>query len=894
MSVIVGRALPDVRDGLKPVHRRILFAMHELGLDSKKPFKKCARVVGEVLGKFHPHGDQSVYDALVRMAQDFSMSSMLVDGHGNFGSLDADPPAAMRYTECRLRSVAEAMLLADIAADAVDFTETFDGSQTEPSVLPARLPNILINGSTGIAVGMATSIPPHNLREVVDALCVFAADPEGCTLDDLLRVMPAPDFPTGGILDLPREGFREMYETGKGSVTLRGGATMEKINGGGKGNTVRDAIIITSIPYQTNKASLCVQIADLVNGRQIEGVADVRDESDRTGMRVVVELRRTGDPHFVLEQLYRRTKLQMRVSVNLVGLVGREPKVLTLMEIMREFLAFRCESIERRARHELAKATTRLHVVEGYLVVQAAPDAVVTAIRAAKDGPSAQLVLQQAPFGLSGKQAEAVLGMPLRRLTGMEHDKLTVEEADLTAQVADLSGLLSDRSRVMATVAAEAQELRSAYGIDRRTTIDNAAASALVASGEEAGVAGAEGGGAQTTDGDESALAAARLHAKRHNVTLESLNADALVIMTGRGYIKRIDPDVFSKQNRNTQGRNMGKMRGGDEVTKVAHCSGLDTVLFFTDRGRVYAVRAYDIPQASTTALGTPFTRVLKLREGESITAMLPVDTMQGRQGTGGAEKAHLVMVTAQGLIKKTCASEFGSIQKNGKKALGLRRGDRLKHVAVVREGDGIIIGGDSGRVIHFAADNVRASSRNAGAVFAMKFKTAKGAAGQPADNAESDDDDAGEALPAHVAGMAVVPAAVVRSLGLQGPPGSDTDANADAADDSVTDLAGDDTGAEMNEDDADGDAGTGPFILLLTSRGKGKRMLLDEFRQQARGGSGKTGMGLSPGDSLAALCLTGMGVSQPGEISAPPDDVGLEHVIIGSQVNALALNIKP
>lgn len=355
MSVIVGRALPDVRDGLKPVHRRILFAMHELGLDSKKPFKKCARVVGEVLGKFHPHGDQSVYDALVRMAQDFSMSTTLVDGHGNFGSLDADPPAAMRYTECRLRSVAEAMLLADIASDAVDFTETFDGSQTEPAVLPARLPNILINGSTGIAVGMATSIPPHNLREVAEALCVYAADPEGCTLEDLLRVMPAPDFPTGGIIDAPGEGFEEVYRTGRGSVTLRGAATIEKINGGGKGNATRDAVIITSIPYQTNKASLCKQIADLVNARQLEGVADVRDESDRDGMRVVVELRRSVDAEFVLDQLYRRTKLQVRFSVNLVGLVGREPKVLTLMDIMHEFLDFRCDTVERRARHELAK-----------------------------------------------------------------------------------------------------------------------------------------------------------------------------------------------------------------------------------------------------------------------------------------------------------------------------------------------------------------------------------------------------------------------------------------------------------------------------------------------------------------------------------------------------------
>ena len=461
MSVIVGRALPDVRDGLKPVHRRILYAMHELGLDSKKPFKKCARVVGEVLGKFHPHGDQSVYDALVRMAQDFSMSSALVDGHGNFGSLDADPPAAMRYTECRLKPASEAMLLADIGLDAVDFSETFDGSQTEPTVLPARLPNLLINGSTGIAVGMATSIPPHNLREVADALVRYASDPERCTLEDLLEVMPAPDFPTGGIIVQQRGGFKEMYRTGKGGVNLRGAATVEKVSGGGRNGQARDAVVITSIPYQTNKASLCEQIADLVNSRTIEGVSDVRDESDRDGMRVVVEIRRGADANFVLDQLYARTKLQTRVSVNLVGLVGREPKVLSLMEIMREFLAFRCDAVERRARHELQKASGRLHVVEGYLAVQAAPDAVVAAIRAAKDGPTAQAALQEKPFWLSEKQAEAVLAMPLRRLTGLEHDKLKTEEAELTARVEDLTGLLGDRSRVIATVAREAKELRT-------------------------------------------------------------------------------------------------------------------------------------------------------------------------------------------------------------------------------------------------------------------------------------------------------------------------------------------------------------------------------------------------------------------------------------------------
>ena len=845
MSVIVGRALPDVRDGLKPVHRRILFGMHELGLDSKKPFKKCARVVGEVLGKFHPHGDQSVYDALVRMAQDFSMSAVLVDGHGNFGSLDADPPAAMRYTECRLRSVAEAMLLADIGSDAVDFTETFDGSQTEPSVLPARLPNILINGSTGIAVGMATSIPPHNLREVAEALRVYAANPEDCAVDDLLAVMPAPDFPTGGIIVAPRGGYREMYRTGRGSVTLRGAATIEKVSSGKKGKAAaRDAVVITSIPYQTNKAALCEQIADLVNSRQIEGVADVRDESDRDGMRVVVELRRSADPHFVLDQLCARTKLQVRVSVNVVGLVGREPKVLTLLDIMREFLAFRCESVERRARHELDKASTRLHVVEGYLAVQAAPDAVVAAIRGADDGKAAQLALQEKPFWLSEKQSEAVLAMPLRRLTGMEREKLQAEEAELAAKVADLTDLLADKSRVIATVVSEAKELSDAYGVDRRTEIDRTAADAADSIARDA-----DGGGERTEA--ERAEDAARAHAKRHNVAFESLDADNLVILTNRGYIKRMDPGIFAKQNRATRGKNMGKMRGGDEMIKATHCNGLDTVLFFTDRGRVHAVRAYTIPQSSTTALGTPFTRVLKLAEGESITAMLPVPTSEASDGEEGS---HLVMVTSQGLIKKTCASEFVAIRNNGKKALSLRAGDRLKHVELVRPGDGIIIGGIDGQVIHFDADSVRAQGRAAAGVKAMAFKHAQKTPAAPSKTLAEDEDDVGAPLPANVAGMTVVPAAVVQSLGLNVPAGSKRE-------ETTTDEDGDAT------DDA-----SGPSLLLLSSQGRGKRISLENFAQQSRAGQGRRGMGLVPGDSLAAMCLTGA------------EEGASEHVIVGSQ----------
>lgn len=853
MSVIVGRALPDVRDGLKPVHRRILYAMHELGLDSKKPFKKCARVVGEVLGKFHPHGDQSVYDALVRMAQDFSMSAQLVDGHGNFGSLDADPPAAMRYTECRLRGFAEAMLLADINHRAVDFTETFDGSQTEPSVLPARLPNLLINGSTGIAVGMATSIPPHNMKEVAAALAVYAKDPENCTLDDLLQVMPAPDFPTGGEIVYPVNGFKEMYKTGRGGVTLRGVATVETIKGSTSAKN-REGVVISSIPYQTNKAALCEQIADLVNSRQIEGVADVRDESDRDGMRVVVELRRNADADFVREQLYTRTKLQMRVSTNMVGLVGREPKVLSLMDVFEEFLKFRVDAVERRARFELEKTEMRLHIVEGYLAVQAAPDAVVAAIRAAPDSKAAQLALMEKPFWLSEKQAEATLAMPLRRLTGLERDKLNQEESELSTKVADLKGLLADSSRVIQTVISEAEELSAQFGIERRTAIDRTAADAQAARTDDD--CDGDGDALSGTD-SERARDAAKLFAKKHNVTLDSLNKDGLMIMTQRGYIKRIDPSTFSKQNRATRGKNMGKMRGGDEVTKATHCLGLDTVLFFTDRGRVHAVRAYTIPEASTTALGTPFTRVLKLSEGESITAMLPVSSAEESSELCGESEPHLVMVTARGLIKKTCASEFISIRNNGKKALLLRPGDRLKHVEMVKKGDGIVIGGIDGSVIHFDSDSVKPQSRAASGVKAMKFKASKE---DSLKTLGEDEDDTGEALPANVAGMAVVPGGTVKALELdKGSKSGGEDAETDES-------------SEEGNDYASLPTSVGPHLFILSSSGRGKRISLGQFKQQTRAGRGKRAMGLLKGDTVAAMCVTGF---EEGKI---------ENVIVGSQ----------
>jgi len=676
-----------------------------------------------------------------------------------------------------------------------------------------------------------------------------------------------------------------------------------------------------------------------VNSRQLDGVVDVRDESDRDGMRVVVEIRRSGDPNFVREQLYTRTRLQVRVSVNLVGLIGREPKVLTLMDIMREFLEFRCESIERRARHELSKASSRLHVVEGYLAVQAAPDAVVAAIRAAKDGPEAQKTLQEAPFSLSKEQSEAVLAMPLRRLTGLEHDKLRAEEADLTAKVEQLNALLSDRALVIAAVASEAKELRDKYGVERKTLIDHSAAKLAAEVAEARRRSPPSGdGGEDVGNVAEREMAAAALYAKRMNIPLDSLDADNLIVMTGKGYIKRIDPKIFSRQNKGTIGKKGGRMRGGDQVTKVTHCNGLDTVLFFTDRGRVYAVRAYDIPQSSTTALGTPFTRVLKLAEGETITAMLPVDTAS-RRGSNVGE--HLVMLTARGVVKKTPISEFANINRAGKRALGLQKGDRLKHVDLVRDGDGIMVAGVDGMVLHFSMDSIRAQSRIGSGVKAMKFREASAGATEkkpkkpPAAHMLFAADARANAPEGTSYNMAEVSKMwrelsdeekapyEVKAADLKEKARRENDAekkSAPAADGAADDGAADDdddgdalpvlvagmsivpsdvvaafelaTESDEAGDDDDAAAGDekpadecGAMVLLVTSEGQGKRISVGQFRQKGRGGLGNKAIGLEKGSRLAAMCITGV---DPALREAGDAECVAEEVIIGSTAGVL------
>jgi DNA gyrase subunit A len=737
MSVIVGRALPDVRDGLKPVHRRILYAMHELNLDHNKPFKKCARVVGEVLGKFHPHGDQSVYDALVRMAQDFSMSAPLVNGHGNFGSMDNDPPAAMRYTECKLRQLSQDMLLKDVEMDCVEFADTFDGSQQEPMVLPAKLPNVLINGSTGIAVGMATSIPPHNLMEVADALVVFARAAqkgEQVKLEELLRVMPGPDFPTGGVIFADnkdanndnnnndkndsgrstsnRNALRNLYRDGRGGVTLRGvaeivprtkvssrkrsGKTAKKDDKAAAEKSLDRDIVISSIPYMQNKATLVQQIADLVNNRQIEGVADVRDESDRDGVRVVVEMKRSGDAEAVLNSLYKRTKLQVKVNVNVTALVGLTPKVLGLMEVMQEFLDFRIDVIRKRAMYSLEKDRARMHIVEALLTVLEDTDAVIKMIRKSKDGKEAMENLREMK-GLTTVQSEAVLQMPLRRLTSLESGKLVEERDQLLSSIKGNQNLLDNTSAVIDVVCEEALEVKKKHGIPRRTTIETDTSSSI-------------------------------------EVEHEIPNNDSLIIMSSRGYIKRTRPETFKAQRRGTRGKSMSKLKGSDSIAKVMHAKDLDRVFFFTDKGNVLTVRAFDIPEASTTAQGTPFTRFVDIDKGESITAILSLEpsalmkkkTPNEPQEGEDEDETFLVMITLNGVIKKVSAKEFASIKRNGKRAIALDEGDKLKQVLVAKNGDSVLVGATDGTLIRFDVDSVRKLGRMSRGVRAISLKEIK------------------------------------------------------------------------------------------------------------------------------------------------------------------------
>ena len=719
MSVIVGRALPDARDGLKPVHRRILYGMHELGLRADKPHRKCARVVGDVLGKYHPHGDGSVYEALVRLAQDFSMSAPLVDGHGNFGSLDDDPPAAMRYTECRLNKLAEKGLLADIGNECVNFTETFDGSQTEPEVLPARVPNLLINGSSGIAVAVATNMAPHNLGESVDALCALAKNPD-CSLDELMALLPAPDFPTGGVVT-NKSGMKEIYETGKGGVTLRGRATIERVSAA-RGSLDKDAVVISEIPYQTNKARLVEQIADHVNGRTIDGISDIRDESDRDGMRVVIEIKRGYDAASVLEELYAKTKLEVKFFVNNVALIDNKPTVMPLRQILDEFIKFRVDTIERRTRFMLSKAQDRKHLVEGFSIVLADADGVVKIIRKSKDGPSASKKLRES-HGLSDIQADAILAMPLRRLTGLEADKLDAELKELNEQIAHFQGLLSDKSKVIDVLVQEAMEAKEAFARPRRTSVEQI----------------------ESLSGVED----------------DSPPKDNILTLSERGYVKRICPKNFGAQNRGTRGKRMSKLRANDELSKAMHCKDSDQILFFSDRGRVQKLSAKAIPQSELNTIGVPATSLLNTfaKRNQNVTAMLSTNMKQDEV----ADDQVVVMLTSQG--KVSVASAASMLGHKGKKVITLDKGDRLQQVMFARTSDHLFITGTGkagkGLILHCRVGDfrvVKSACRPISGIKTMGEKKVAEAVVEDAGDDEDDDEDDGELLPPKTVGMAIVP----------------------------------------------------------------------------------------------------------------------------------------
>ena len=771
MSVIVGRALPDARDGLKPVHRRILYAMYELGLTSDRPYRKCARVVGEVLGKYHPHGDTAVYDALVRMAQDFSMRMPLIDGHGNFGSVDNDPPAAMRYTESRLQALTTDSLLEDIEAETVDFIDNFDGSQQEPTVMPARIPQLLLNGSSGIAVGMATNIPPHNLTELIDGLLALIANPE---LEDrqLLAIIPGPDFPTGGQI-LGRRGIREAYTTGRGSVTMRGVAAIETVEG--KGRPDRDAVIITELPYQTNKAALIERIAELVNDKKLEGIADIRDESDRDGMRIVIELRRDAYPQVVLNNLFKLTPLQNNFSAYMLALVNGEPILLTLRKMLEVFLEFRIETIERRTRYLLRKAEERDHLLLGLLLALEQLDPIIALIRAAADAATARLQLQER-HGLSEVQADAILQMQLRRLTALEADKIRLEHEDLVTKIADYKDILGRRERVLGIIQDELHALRARYDSPRRTEILDL-----------------EGG--------------------LEDIDLIA-NERSVVLLTETGYLKRMPVSEFEATSRGTRGKAGTKSQGEEGVKLFISCNDHDSLLLFSDRGVVYSVPAYRVPICSRTAKGTPIVQLLPIPREELITSLLAVG--------GFEEHEQLVMLTSGGYIKRTRLSAFANIRSNGLIAIALEDGDALCWVRQALPGDSVLIGSTKGMTIHFrlSDEELRPLGRTARGVRAMNLR--------PGDSLVS---------------MDVLPAELADQVASSAEGELDGEADLDA---------------EGLEETA---ASEGPWVLVASASGLGKRVPVNQFRLQRRAGMGLRAIKFRrDGDALVGLKVMGAG----------------------------------
>lgn len=697
MSVIVGRALPDVRDGLKPVHRRILYAMHELGLTPDRPYRKCARVVGDVLGKYHPHGDQAVYDALVRMVQDFSSRYPLLAGHGNFGSVDNDPPAAMRYTETRLAAIGNESMLTEIGDATVDFIGNFDNSQQEPTVLPAQLPFLLLNGSSGIAVGMATNIPPHNLGEVVDGLVALIDNPS-LPDDRLFELIPGPDFPTGGEI-IETTGIREAYRTGKGSIVIRGIAQIEELQVG-RGKHRRTAIVVTELPYQVNKAAWIEKIAELVSQGRLEGISDIRDESDREGIRVVIELKRESNPHKILSYLYRQTALQTNFGAIQLALDNGQPRQMPLRQLLQSFLDFREETLTRRYRHELTQGERRLHILEGLLTALANLDEVIEILRQSPDGSTAKAAFQE-QFDLSDRQSDAILAMPLRRLMGTEQQSLQSEFDDLTTRLQELQRLLGDRRELLKVLKKDLRALKKKYGDPRRTRILEAGATA---SGGESRRDAELAMGDFPLDGDGDEV------------------EETVIELTQRGYIRRLSPKAFQRQNRNKNSDRPTRTleEGDDLVTLTEFTTTGHTLVVFTRSGKAYPVDVADIPLTTGRSRGTPLVTLLPPSAQADPAAIARVfvlpDTLEG---------SDLLLVTQQGRLKRLPLKELAELTGRGLTVLKLKEDDQLAFVLLSQPGDHLVLAASGGRLLRLEVDDqqVPILSRTAQGSLAMRLR---------------------------------------------------------------------------------------------------------------------------------------------------------------------------
>jgi len=783
MSVIVARALPDARDGLKPVHRRILYAMYDMGVRANSPYRKSARIVGEVLGKYHPHGDAAVYESMARMAQDFSMRYTLVDGQGNFGSIDGDAPAAMRYTEARLASMAEEMLV-DLDQNTVDFLDNFDGSLQEPSVLPARLPNLLLNGSSGIAVGMATNIPPHNLKEVCEAL-VYLIDNydrvDEVSVEDLLQILPGPDFPTGGVI-VSDEGIRQAYSTGRGRIVVRGLAQIEEMSPG------RFRIVITEIPYQLNKTTLIERIADLARSGKLGDISDLRDESDRRGMSIVLELKRNAQPRKVLNQLYKFTPLQSTFGAQLLALVDGEPRLLSIKRALHIYVEHRQQVVIRRSQFQLDKARARAHILEGLLIALAHLDDVIETIRRSPDADVAKERLMSR-FSLSEKQAQAILDLQLRRLAALERQKIEDEQRQTLERIAFLEDLLAHPKKILELIKSDLQEVSEKYGDDRRTRI---AAEA------------------------------------KEDFSDEDLVVDeaVLISITQRGYIKRVVEKTFRAQGRGGRGVTGHATRDEDEVAMLFPARTLDTVLFFTNRGKVYSEKAYQIPDADRTGRGVPMVNVLSLNPKETVTATVVIPKFSDGQ--------YFTMVTLKGRIKRVSLSEFAHVRPSGLIAISLDDDDELGWVRLTHGDDEIILITEKGRALRISESVIRTTGRQAAGVTGIRLA--------------KDDRLAGvEIVVPHGFLMLVTTLGYGKRTTLKEYPlrGRATKGIL-TIDKKAIHKIGNIAGARIVQEEDD--------LIIISANGVTLRTRVADIRQQGRATRGVRLMGLQPGDTVASL----------------------------------------